>query len=486
MQEYELAELLAVSGGRLIAGDASCRITSFSLHDDPPARAGCHILDRCPYTNERAMLAHLTSQGVHALLVPSAQNIRPEPWSQAGVAVAAVPHMVSALTRLAAFHRSHHDIPIVQVVGSAGKTTTKEMITSLLRQNMPVLSTTGSLNGPEETARTLLHLTDRHRAAVIETGMLQSGVIAQSAGLLRPTYGVVTTVQRAHVVRMGSLGKIIAAKAELVPYIPAHGALMINWENEHCRKFPLHLCPGRVVRFGFSDQCDIRAARLSYEGFRTAFTALRGQQEITVTLNTFGSYNVGNALAAVGIGLELGLSPEEIATGLAAFRPVSGRLEVSEGDRGVTVVSDHANANPDSTAQLLAAVPHVLQGRPMVLVLGDMERPDDSIAVYARQVHREIGELIANMGPCRLIAIGKWAPDCVRGALSKGFSAAEAFCYPSVEAAQAQFPALVMPGSVVVFKASVYTLISQLIACLGKPGSDRQSSVPKNRSGGES
>lgn len=486
MRECVLADLLSAINGKLIAGYASCQIKSFSLHDDPPAREGLHILDRRPYTNEQAMMIHLTSQGVHALLVSSPHGITPEKWAQAGIAVAEVENIVVALYKLALFHRSQYDLPMVQVVGSSGKTTTKEMLASVLRRRFPMLATTGSLNSPEEVARTLLHLTDRHKAAVIETGMLQSGVIAKSAELVRPTYGVVTTVHRAHLVRMGSLERIIAAKAELLPHISVHGALLINWDNEHCRRFPLHECDCRIVRFGFSEECDLQASKVRYENFRTVFTVCKDHHEFEVTLNTFGSYNAANALAAAGIGLEVGLSPEEIASGLASFRPVPGRLEIMAGQRSVTVINDHFNANPDSTGQLLTALPEIVQGRPLVLVLGDMERPDDQSAAYARAVHREIGERAAAMGPCRLVSVGKWAVEYVRGALAKGFPPAEAFYYPSVEAAVAQFGSLVSPGSIVVFKASVYTPISQLITCLLEAGSDSWNAArPIGRTGGD-
>jgi UDP-N-acetylmuramoyl-tripeptide--D-alanyl-D-alanine ligase len=292
--------------------------------------------------------------------------------------------------------------------------------------------------------------------------MKARGIMRISSSLIRPGIGVVTSIHRAHLTRLGSLQKIIEAKAEILEHLSTAGTLIINWDDPTCHKFPLHRYKGEIVRFGFSEQCDIWASDIQRNGVSTSFTVHTREFEFPCTINIIGNYNVGNALAAVAVGLKMWLSPAEITQGLAGFEPRDGRLKVHTKSNGAIIIDDNFNANPDSTRMLIDELITMALERPLVLVLGDMERPDRDIAKYARRVHFNIGRQLAKGEFQHVMAIGKWAGQYVRGALQSGFPKDKISYYQYVRSAQDEFNKLLTPGITVVLKASPYTDLNYL------------------------
>lgn len=412
--------------------------------------------------NEKNLIAYLRKNRVQCVVLPSSTNVTWSLWKKAGISVIKTANLRRAFRNLARFNRRQHAVTRVQVIGSSGKTTTKEMIGAVLDTKFNTLISRSNYNSPRGVAYNLLRLNEEHQTAVFEAGIKGPGIMRLSSRLIRPDIGVVTCIHRAHFARFGSISSIIKAKAEILEYLPQNGTLIINWDDVNCRHFPLQAFKGRIIRYGLSNKCDLRASDIYRVGFSTYFTVHTGDVSFPCKINIIGDYNVGNALAAVAVGLKLGMTPKDIVLGLENFKPANRRMRVYTLKNGARIVDDSFNANPDSTRMLIDQLISVARDEPLSLVIGDMERPAREINKYARRVHYLIGRKLAQANFSHILAIGLWAREYVRGAVEAGFPREKISYCRTVPVAQSSFKALLEPGTTTILKASPYVELWRL------------------------
>jgi UDP-N-acetylmuramoyl-tripeptide--D-alanyl-D-alanine ligase len=456
-----LDELKKIEEGRILTWDSNKPVKYIAKNPE-------EIGEYCLYffsedENENNVLLKMASNNASGIVVRRPCLLDVNRWKEAGIGIIETGNTIMFQIALARIYRTKFDIPVIQVIGSAGKTTTKDMIGSVLAAGMPVLAGYKNYNTAFGVAYNLLNVRKHHKAIVVEAGMKSKGYMDFSSSIIKPTIAVLTSIQRAHYVLMGSIENIIEAKAEILNHIDKNGLLVINGEDPNCDKFPVERFSGRVVRYGFSDKFDVWTPEIEYKDFKSYFKVISKHGETECVINTVGKYNVGNALAAFAVGLELGLSPDVIRRGLAVFKPMSRRLKMLPGPNETLIIDDNFNANPDSTQLLLEEIPKFSSNRPVILVMGDVERPDDKISDYAKEVHFSIGKQAAKVNFERFIAIGKWAKEYIAGAESEGAPADKMAHFDTVEQAVDYFKSAVQPGSVLIFKASVYVNVRDLI-----------------------
>lgn len=461
MLSLSLDKLAALINGKFLVRGDNNKIP-FNVSKSSTALFKSILFLNKPFVSEQALLTQCKNHDVRCLVTKSPGILITDKWRSAGIAVIEVKHLKLAYRILAMFYRTQFSIPFIQVIGSSGKTTTKEMIGSVLNEDFPTLTTFKNMNSITGVANNLFRLNGNHRAAVLEAGMKAPGIIRIASSLIKPDIGVVTSIHSAHLTRLGSISRIIEAKAELLDFLSPHGTLIINWDDSNCRSFPFHRYRGNLVRFGFSDHCDLWASDIRRQGVRTDFIVHTREFEFPCSINIIGNYNVGNALAAVAVGLEMRMSPTQIAQGLERFEPMEGRLKVHPKNNGAVIIDDNFNANPDSTRMLVDELISMALEQPIALVIGDMERPSKEIEEYAREVHFDIGRQLAQGKFQHVLAIGVWAIEYVRGAIQAGFPQDKISYYHNVPAAQAEFNDLLTPGTTVVLKASPYTKLKDL------------------------
>ncbi len=336
--------------------------------------------------------------------------------AQAGVAAAmvereldsALPQMIVAdttagLGQLASYWRRRFTLPVIGVTGSNGKTTVKEMLASILSCRGEVLATRGNLNNHIGMPLTLLDLDESHQTAVIEMGANHVGEIALLAGLARPTVGLVINAGRAHLEGFGSLENVARGKGEMFTALPDDGVAVINADDAYAGLW-LELAGSRtVLRFGRSEQAEVRVVgAVEHDaGGNQCFVLATPQGEVAISLPLPGRHNVSNALAAAAAALAAGITPAEIAAGLARVAGAPGRLQLRRSSTGAWLIDDSYNANPDSLVvalELLAS----REGR-RVLVLGDM----GELGPGARELHAEMGRQARASGIEHLYTLGE-------------------------------------------------------------------------------
>lgn len=345
-----------------------------------------------------------------------------------------------ALKALASWYRDKFDLPVVQVTGSAGKTTTKEMIASVLSQRYNTLRTEGNFNNDIGAPLTLLRLMPEHQAAVIETGMNHFGEIRYLGEMVRPDIAVITNVGDAHIENLGNTRQgILRAKCEIFENLTPEGIAVLNGDDELLNTVTL---PQTILRCGVGDGCGVRVTDIDDRGLEgVACTVTIEGEHYRLTTSAPGRYMIYPMAMAAAIGRRLGLTREEIAAGVAAYTTVGSRMHLIRLPGERLVIDDCYNANPQSMAEglrMLAASP----ARHRVAVLGDM----GELGQLTAQAHRDMGALTRRLG-LTAVAVGE-----KMRALTETDPQAQWFA--TVEEAMPAIRQLFTPGTAVLVKAS--------------------------------
>ena len=345
-----------------------------------------------------------------------------------------------ALKALASWYRDKFDLPVVQVTGSAGKTTTKEMIASVLSQRYNTLRTEGNFNNDIGAPLTLLRLMPEHQAAVIETGMNHFGEIRYLGEMVRPDIAVITNVGDAHIENLGNTRQgILRAKCEIFENLTPEGIAVLNGDDELLNTVTL---PRTILRCGVGDGCGVRVTDIDDRGLEgVACTVTIEGEHYRLTTSAPGRYMIYPMAMAAAIGRRLGLTREEIAAGVAAYTTVGSRMHLIRLPGERLVIDDCYNANPQSMAEglrMLAASP----AQHRVAVLGDM----GELGQLTAQAHRDMGALTRRLG-LTAVAVGE-----KMHALTETDPQAQWFA--TVEEAMPAIRQLFTPGTAVLVKAS--------------------------------
>lgn len=335
-------------------------------------------------------------QGAAAALVSDAQTTaRP---------VIVVTDTRLALGQLAKFWRNQFELPLVAITGSNGKTTTKEMLTAILgaatKDPQKVHATVGNFNNDIGLPLTLLQLRKEHAYAVIEMGMNHLGEIDYLTHIAQPDVALINNAGTAHIGELGSRDNIAKAKAEIFNGLSANGIAVINADDAFSAFWQSLNVGKKVITFGFNQSADVRATYAEIEGLsQVQLTTPAGN--ISFKLNVLGKHNISNALAASAAAVALGVTNQDIASGLQNMQAVHGRLERKLGLNDSMLIDDTYNANPDSmqaAIDVLAAT-----NKHTVFVMGDM----GELGADAAAMHAEIGLYAKQKGITYLLAFGE-------------------------------------------------------------------------------
>ena len=400
--QLDLQGAAAAVQGRLIGENAAFIGVST---DTRSVRAGeLFIALRGEKYDAHEFLATARERGAAAALV--AEDALAQP-AVAAVAASGLPLLAVADTRLAlgalaAAWRARFDLPLLAVTGSNGKTTSKEMLASILAVAFgdAVLATHGNLNNDIGLPLTLLGLGREHRAAIIEMGMNHPGEIGYLAGIARPSVALVTNAQRAHLEGMGSVEAIAREKGSLFEGLREDGIAVFCADDVWRDLWQAQVKGRRTLCFAFVGEAPLTGEHRAH-GLENRLTLRYAGESVEVALALPGAHNARNALGAAAAALAAGIPLAAVATGLATFKGVKGRLQRRSGYGGAVVLDDTYNANPDSVRagiDVLAAT----VGRKL-LVLGDM----GEIGEMSGQFHDEVGGYAKSQGIDQLFAFGE-------------------------------------------------------------------------------
>ena len=284
----------------------------------------------------------------------------------------AVEDTIYALGELAKSWRDRFSIPLIGITGSNGKTTTKEMTALILSQNGNVLKTEGNFNNLIGLPLTMFRLNQSDSYAVLEMGMNAPGEIRRLAEIANPEIGLITSVTAAHLEKLHTVEAVAHAKAELFETMEHKGIAIVNDEDPWIKSFGKKF-KGDVISFGMQNDSTIKFLYMEHEGWdKTELKISVDGREVDLSIPVPGIHNVMNSMAAMAVGYALNLDPEESASRLKNFKPISMRMERVQLSNGVCLVNDTYNANPGSWNAALRTVSAVKRKGRFIAVLGEM------------------------------------------------------------------------------------------------------------------
>jgi UDP-N-acetylmuramoyl-tripeptide--D-alanyl-D-alanine ligase len=334
-----------------------------------------------------------------------------------------------ALADLAARYRERFSLPVVAITGSAGKTTTKDMIASVLSQRYKTLKTEANLNNEIGLPKTIFKLDETYEVAVLELGMNHAGEISRLSRVAKPDICVITNIGAAHIENLGSRESILKAKAEIFDYMDSNGLRVLNGDDNLLRT--LDAGGRRVLYFSgknldYANVNDLNKRVYADNVTRSGAIAQScdiiydSDRIINVTVPLPGEHMILNALAAAAVGFELGLSVYEIKKGIETFTPSKNRMEITRQNNSV-IINDVYNANPQSMKAALNVLKNIGETERLrkIAILGDMFELGEQAPAF----HEEIGEYAANIGIDELICIGELSAHIYNGFVDIGTTA---------------------------------------------------------------
>lgn len=474
MFPVRLPELSKILGGELLPNDSTGGVVSGATIDSRSVCSGDAFFaiqgDRHHGSEFGAdAVAHgaavvVSDRPLRGIRSPSGEE------RSSSVPLILVPDVVAALHELARWNRLQSDALRVCVTGSVGKTTTRQMIHAVLSAACSGIQSPANFNNHLGLPLSLLKLSPNDSFAALEIGASGPGEIAALAGLAMPEFSVVTRVAPAHLTGFGSLDGVRRAKQELVEQTVTHGTVFLNGDDPLVRAMA-SAAVAEVVYFGEAADCQVRATDVRISDGRLSFrvSGVAECDDLRFVVSAAGRHNITCALAAVAVGLQAGMDPRMIQSGLANFHAGKGRGQILQLPRW-TVIDDSYNASPASLTAAISTLAKWSSGRRRILVLGDMlELGDDAVAM-----HEAAGAEIAREAVDLVLFYGDFAEAAARGFLNvsglKGLSRVSAF--DDLNVLLTMLDCLAETGDVILVKGSRGMATERVVSWLVDNGAD--------------
>jgi UDP-N-acetylmuramoyl-tripeptide--D-alanyl-D-alanine ligase len=309
--------------------------------------------------------------------------------------------------------------PTIAVTGSAGKTTTKSMIASILRQRWTIYESRDVNNAFINTEKSAKRLRDTHQAVVVEFGIVYFGHIIKHCGFIKPNIGVITNIGTAHIGNFGGdVIKLAAAKSELIQHMEQSGVFLFNADDENSKHLLINSFPGTIIKVAINKQANYRAEKVQYTAGGMEFRVKLKETYFPFHIPIYGVHNIYNALFAIAIGDLLGFSPEEISRGLEQYNKPVMRMVTINLTTNITVIDDTFSANVDAMKAAIDVLTNVGKDGTKIAVLGDMK----GLGVISQVAHMEVGSYAAMKKVDYLYTFGELAMMISQAALERGMS----------------------------------------------------------------
>ncbi|MBI4665893.1 MAG: UDP-N-acetylmuramoyl-tripeptide--D-alanyl-D-alanine ligase [Nitrospinae bacterium] len=416
MPAFEALELAHAVGGRLVLGTGQ-KTRGVCINSRLVRRGNLFVAIKGDRFDGHVFTREAFNRGAGAAIISEPYLILTQPQAT----LILVEDTVFALQELAAYHRrKFRKLIVVGVTGSSGKTTVKNLIAGALSVKYNTLKTEGNLNNHIGTPLTLLNLTAKHQAAVIEMGMSSPGEIARLAKIADPKIGVITNVGSAHMGKLGSVAAVRAAKAELLENMRKGGVAALNADDWHSAPL-IEKKIRRTVTFGAAAGASFRlmgSEPILGTGGRALTIKAKGK-EYKTRIGLIGLKDAENAVAAFAAAVMAGVEPEKIGRGLAKVKAEKMRMEPVRLKNGALLINDTYNANPQSAEAALYTLAEYKDKGRTIFVLGDMLE----LGPASSRVHRHIGKVAAKTGVSAIFVLGTHSEDAAAEAARLGVKA---------------------------------------------------------------
>ena len=444
-------EILKAAGGRLIQGKRELTASGISIDSRTIKDGELFVAIKGDVFDGHNFIEEAMKKGACGALVHEDHPVSGSMLQNR--VIVSVHDTLLALQETARFYRSKFAIPVTGITGSNGKTTTKEMLWSILSQKTHVLKNEGNLNNHIGVPLTLLRLDSSHKMAVIEMGISERGELSRLCRIAAPDSAVITNIGPTHLEKLGRIENVAEAKAEILKFIPSNGFSILNRDDKFFDVFRA-MSPGRIISFGITPEADVHIE--SYEDAvegksvdSVSFNLICPAGKTGVSLQVIGLHNIYNALCAAASAYAHGISLADIKSGLEKFTPVRMRSAVEKVGE-IYIINDTYNANPASMVAAIDMLKTFKAGKRRFVVIGDMlELGENTI-----MAHRDLGIYIAGAGADGLIAVGEFAGYVAEGAAEAGMNEDKVKAFHDYPQTLEQIKEWITAGDIVLVKGS--------------------------------
>lgn len=440
---YTLGEIARITRGQLLQGNPGSQVSGFAIdsREEVAGKMFCAIYGQ--KADGHDFVSDVASKGAAGALIQRRVEV-----DNPAFGLVLVESTVTALGDMAEFHLGRLPVTVIGITGSVGKTSTKDLVGAVLNEKFRTYKNPGNLNSHIGLPLAVLGMEPDYEYAVLEMAMRAIGEIKQLCDIAKPKIGVLTDISASHIGVLGTLEAIARAKAELLEALPPDGLAVLCWDNEKIREVS-SFARCKKITYGFAGDADVRGydIRPSDEGY-TDFKVSYKQREFSFRFKLPGTHQVQNALAAIAIGFELGLSSDQIARGLVEVSLSPMRLEVMRQNH-ITIINDAYNASVKSMEAALDLLAAVAKGR-KIAILGDMLEMGD----YGPEAHIQVGRYARNKADV-LVAIGPLSTYTKQG-WDEGATGEDLLSswFPDKQSAGDFLGQLIRPGDTCLVKAS--------------------------------
>jgi len=384
-----------ITRGKVVQGEVSTAITGVSIDSRSVKNGNVFIAIKGERFNGHDFIRAAIRKGAVAVIVSKKID------SAGDRAIICVGDTTKALGQIAAWHRARFDIPVIAITGSTGKTTTKEMIASVLGTRFKVLKNVRTENNQYGVPLILLKLNASHQIAVLELGTNQPGDIRWLAKISRPTAAIFTNIGESHLAGLKSQGGVFREKIQLIKYMDPGGSIIFNGDDRYLKAISKKRSGQKIVRFGCGQDADYRARHMVVENNRRLqFKVGRTQ----FTINSPATHNVYNALAAISCGLAYKIRYNDIVAALARFKFGDARQEIKKVGR-IWLIDDTYNANPISFESAINTLDALRIKGKRIVVCSDMLE----LGSQSKALHQSAGKMIGQSATDMVLTIGRHA-----------------------------------------------------------------------------
>ena len=403
----KVKEILKVTKGKMLFGNEELEVENFSKDTRTIQKGDIYIGIKGEKFDGSNFWNQALDAGATAVIISNIQISKEEKEKYKDKTIIQVEDTFEALYEIAKYKRSLYNIPVIAVTGSVGKTSTKDIIASVVSQKYKTLKTEGNNNNNIGLPLTILKLKD-HEALVVEMGMNHFGEISLLTNIAKPTLAVITNIGTSHIGNLGSRENILKAKLEILEgmkiprvIINNDNDLLHKWYEENNEKIEIHT-------YGINNSSDVIAEKIELGEEKSKFVVKTSSEKVNIDVPVGGEHFVYNALCGFMVGKVLGLTAKEIQNGISKFELTKKRMDIRVLKNGATLINDSYNASYESMKASLKYLSSRTDFR-KIAVLGDMLELGD----FSRELHEKVGEEVANDNIDVLICRGEFAKNII-------------------------------------------------------------------------
>ena len=403
----KIKEILNVTKGKMLCGNEELEVENFSKDTRTIQKGDIYIGIKGEKFDGSNFWNQALDAGATAVIISNIQISKEEKEKYKDKTIIQVEDTLEALYEIAKYKRSLYNIPVIAVTGSVGKTSTKDIIASVVSQKYKTLKTEGNNNNNIGLPLTILKLKD-HEALVVEMGMNHFGEISLLTSIAKPTLAVITNIGTSHIGNLGSRENILKAKLEILEgmkiprvIINNDNDLLHKWYEENKEKIEIHT-------YGINNSSDVIAEKIELEEEKSKFVVKTSSEKVNIDVPVGGEHFVYNALCGFMVGKVLGLTSKEIQNGISKFELTKKRMDIRALKNGATLINDSYNASYESMKASLKYLSNRTDLR-KIAVLGDMLE----LGGFSKELHEKVGEEVANNNIDILICRGEFAKDII-------------------------------------------------------------------------